>query len=253
MVFGATLLAASSAQAIIIDFVKLTEGAGMSGESAWDPLVITDGGFTTSVTAKNNTAGAMAWAYLDNNHAGLGVCKKLNGQAVAGVQDDPADTHVGNTPRPGATGNICNPSSDDNTTLNETLMFVFDQNVTINKIWLNNTHDPSPSGQIVNPETVMVNGVSTVVPGNGYATGNAYNAQANLNASEANFLGSYKVAANTVFTIAYGGAVPEEFYISGIDVELDGGETNVPVPGTLVLVGSALFGIRLGRRARRNR
>jgi hypothetical protein len=248
MVFCATLLAASGAQAIVIDFVDLAEASNGLGESAWGPLAITDGGFTTSITAKNTVTGDAAWAYLDYRHAGLGVCKKLIGQADAAVQGGAGDTDQGNTARAGKSSNICNPASDDNTTVSEELMFVFDQDVIINKIWLNNTHDPSPSGQILDPETVLVNGESTVVRGNGYAEGNAYNDQGNLNANESNFLGGYRVAANTIFSIGYGGDMGEEFYISGVDIELDGGGTNVPAPGTLILVGSAIFGLGLGRR-----
>jgi len=62
---------------------------------------------------------------MDRNIAGLGVCKDVTRRAQ------------------------CTPASDDNVTggANETeiLHFLFDIDVSINKIWFNNNHDPDRS------------------------------------------------------------------------------------------------------------
>ena len=230
-----TLLATSSAHAALIDFVDLTENAAGLGESAWNTLSIMESGITTSITATKG--GNAAFAYLDWNHAGLGVC---GSSSTTGA-------------RPGNSGNVCQPASDDNVTSTEELSFIFDIDVVIEKIWLNNTHDPNPSGQIINPETVLINGVSTTVPGNGYATGNAYNSQANLNANVGNFLGSFNVAAGTAFTIGYGGDAPEQFYVSGIEFSRTPPPPPLPVPSTVLLMGAGLLGLGLRKRRSANR
>ena len=223
LVAALALATAGTAQAgQIVDFVDLTENT--AGESAYNTLTIALAGGTMNVTATEG--GNAAFAYLDWGHAGLGVCGSASTTG----------------PRPGLASNVCNPASDDNVTVDEALIFTFTQAVIIDKIWLNNTHDPNPSGQISNPETVLVNGVSTVVSGNGYATGNAYNSQTNLNANAANHLGGYAVAANTPFTLAYGGTLPEQFYVSGMEISF------VPAPATVFLLSAGLLGLAARRR-----
>lgn len=72
---------------------------------------------------------AQQFAYLDWGNAGLGVCKDLNNNNNA------------DKTRPGNGGNLCNPSSDDNTTVTEYLSFTFDKDVIIQNLWFNNNHD----------------------------------------------------------------------------------------------------------------
>ena len=128
----------------------------------------------------------------------------------------------------------------------ETLTFKFDKNVVIDKIWINNSHDNG--GNIDTTETLLINGNAIFSPGNGYATGSKYNEGGTApvtGAKVGNYLGSYSVAANTAFTIAYGGSKPEQFYVSGMEVRV------VPIPGALVLFGSGLLGLA-GIARRRN-
>ena len=60
------------AQADVIDFIELADGA-VYGESAWDPLTITIGGLTITITASAKSDNdEIQYAYLDRNNAGLG-------------------------------------------------------------------------------------------------------------------------------------------------------------------------------------
>ena len=222
----ATILAlvSTAARADIIDFVELTEGAGQKGESAWSTLNIAGSDFNLAITATQDSDDA--FAYLDWNHAGLGVC----GDA------DNTGAH------PGSHGNVCNPGSDDNVTTGEMLYFTFDANVTIERIWFNNTHDAD--GVISSPEYIMINGSPVPGPGNGYATGNSYNNNAALSADAGNFLGPYGAIAGTAFTIGFG---DEQFYVSGMQVRA----TTVPEPGTLALLGIGLMGMGAARRRKK--
>ena len=229
LILGSLVILTGTAQAEIIDFVKLTEDAGALGESAWDPLEISGTGFNLSITATQfnvmKQVDETAYAYLDNNHAGLGVCGHVDASDI-------------NVARPGDFSNICNPSSDDNVTDGETLYFEFDTAVTIEKIWFNNTHDED--FEIISPDEVTIDGMDYLGPGNGYAPTSAVYNTAGLKASESNFLGPFSVAADTPFSIAF---KDQQFYISGM-------EAVVPEPGTLALLGSGLLGIGLFRRRR---
>jgi hypothetical protein len=129
-----------TAQAVLIDFKGLADGG--LGESAWSPLMFrADGTHTTSlsdafleITATN---GSSSYAYLDSRNAGLGVCGELIAASNA------------NQVFPNSTTNLCNPSSDDNISYHngtsETVHFMFDEDVTIDNIWLNNNHDGDKS------------------------------------------------------------------------------------------------------------
>lgn len=224
LILGSLLFTTGAAQARIIDFVYLTEGAGQLGESAWSTLSLSFAEFDVDISGSN---GHTVYAYLDFNHAGLGVCGAV----------DADDIGVAN---PGSGSNVCNPSSDDNITEGEAVHFVFSKDVTITKIWFNNTHDPDRT--IIDPDVITIDGDNVLAVGNGYApTSNQYNTAGNFNSSVDNWLGPFSASADTAFIIAYAG---EQFYISGMEVAV------VPEPCTLVLLGSGVLGIGLFRRRR---
>jgi hypothetical protein len=213
-------LSGAAAKADIIDFVELTEGTNQLGESAWSTLEIDGSDFTMYITGTDSTDDDdYQFAYLDWNHAGLGVC--------ADAYNTGAHSNSGS--------NVCNPGSDDNVTTGETLYFTFDTDVVIEKIWLNNTHDPDR--YIVDPEYVLINGDQVVVPGNGYAPGNEY--QGIYGSTADNFIGSWTVSAGDTFSLGFGN---EQFYVSGMQIKA------VPEPGTLALLGLGLLGLRAARR-----
>ena len=127
---------AAPSQAVVIDFKSLADGS--LGESAWNTLMFrADGTHTGNASDAyldiTGTNGSNSYAYLDSRNAGLGVCGALFNPASAGSAN------------PGSTTNLCNPGSDDNVTYHggtpESLHFVFDSSVIIEKIWLNNNHD----------------------------------------------------------------------------------------------------------------
>ena len=120
----ASLVLAFQANATIFDFEELTDtstgqisgqlasGAAFAlanpGESAFNYFDWTKDGIT--LTAMGSLAsGSAAWAYLDANDAGLGVCSQ-------GTQGS----------------NQCAPSSDDNVTIDEILEIAFSEIVAIN-------------------------------------------------------------------------------------------------------------------------
>ena len=246
------LLAASSAQAVIIDFVDLTENT--LGETAWTSLNLGMGPLVMAVTGTQG--GNNAYAYLDNSHAGLGVCGKVHNLSKVGQPNLNSDGSPSGS-------NNCNPGSDDNVTggsaaTEEILSFVFNMDVNISRIWLNNTHD---ADRIIDAsETVKINGTSTSGVGNGYAPDSPYNGRTwnGQVASVANALtnggAGWDVDIGSMFTIGYG---DEQFYVSAIEI-LDPPDGDlpppelVPAPATLLLFATGLFGLGMARRQRKS-
>jgi hypothetical protein len=202
------------ANAATINFKALADpptGADERGESAWDPLIITIApGFTVTITAKDG--GSDAYAYLDSNNAGLGVCEQLTNPALA------------NTYRVGLTSNICDPSSNDNVKSGETLHFVFNQNVRIDGIWFNNNHDTDFS---LSGDSITIGGSSYGFPAAPFVIGD-------LKAT-----GPWNVAAGASFDIGW---ETDQFYMSLMDV------TAVPEPASVFGAGLGVLGIGLLRR-----
>ena len=109
-------------------------------------------------------------------------------------------------------------------TVTEHLEFVFDEDVVIDDIWVNNNHD----GGFDATDLITVNGMDITA-----VTGLAGDANGLLAS------GIY-LASGSVLKIAYKN---EEFYVSGISVSA------VPVPAAVWLFGTALIGfVGYGRR-----
>jgi hypothetical protein len=192
-----------AAQATVIDFVYIANHP--PGEMGAPLMTFNVGGAVMTITAGFNSAKANP--YLDSGHGGLGVCKVINAKKQ------------------------CAPSSDDNVTVGEYLLFSFNKDVTISDMWFNNLHDGDHSLQ---NNHVLIGGISR-----GFSTSLSGDWLANV--------GPFNLAANTTLKVAYS---DEEFYVSRMNV-VALPTTNVqvvPSPGTLALFGLGLMGLAMIRR-----
>ena len=214
--------AMTGVSADVIDFKAMAEPSGTHGESIWDTFVYTGTGYTMNVTATKD--GSAAYPYLDAGNAGLGVC----GSIRAGKEG------LLNTSTNSGT-NLCNPSSDDNTTVGEILVFSFTSDVMINNIWLNNNHDPDKS---------LFNDIVDI-------NGNPHQFTTNLG-GPADYAvdNSYFVSAGSIFSIGFHGpdefSGGDQFYVSAMDIT-----AAVPEPESLLLLSLGILGLGLGGKRRK--
>lgn len=196
----ALMVAASSANAVLINFAQIADTNGERGYTSYSPASF------LAMTATGHAStddDAQQFAYLDSGDAGLGACKDLT------------------------TGNQCTPSNDDNVTTGEWLKFVFTQNVFISRLWVNNNHDGFfNSSSKVN----VTNGAAAM------AALTAINSSKN-NLTNTNSIGSFFVAAGDDFLMSYNNS---QFYVTAMEVSLVPEPASIALIGlALVGLGAA--------------
>lgn len=209
---------ASAAHAVLVDLKKEAEPAGLYGESAWQPFsLLAD--FGIDVDIYGLVGGSDAYAYMDANGAGMGVCGEL--------EDDAPVNEATNSG-----SNLCDPSSDDNVTEREALKFVFNEAVVIDKIWFNNNHDEDQS---LIDDTISIFGDDYT-----FSAADEDGTRSSDGIDDVRYDGPIAFEAGDMALIAY---YDEEFYLSAFEIR-----RSVPEPLTLGLMALGLIGLGLGRR-----
>lgn len=225
----------STAHATIINFQDLAD-SGPVGESAWNTYNTSSygGAGNIDITAKNGSNSA--FVYFDYGDGGIGVCKDIGNHRTGA--------------RPGNTVNLCSQSNDDNVnSRGEALIFSFNQDTILNKLWFNINHDSDFS--LTGNKIDFSNGGTTdsykfqsgdaVGPDPSHSgLGWLFTFDKLGNANIDNFF-----AAGETLTIAYSSdwCFADQFYISAIDV-------GVPEPATVTLFGAGLLGLIFAQRRR---
>ncbi len=227
---GLALILAAPAQAVVIDFQDMADGPGpigtfVTGERGFVVLnllaaygldidiTVTDAdGNAGGVAGGNNGAGH---AYLDEGNAGLGACTVLTGT----FQCDPSSDD-----------NVSGPDAGNAMASFETLVFTFNEMITLSNIIFNDNHD----GRNLTDETVLIDGVSHEFE--------AADIIAGTNKDYLYSVGTTFMAGDTL-RVGYGGDNASKFYLTSMTA------TNaVSATGSTALLFLGLGGLFLARR-----
>ena len=232
------IVSVAHAGPILVDFQDMADNS--YGETAWQPLSLNPLGVNVDVTGRYD--GQTVYAYLDSKSyngfyrkdepGGLGVCRDLIDDSKLNPTSLPVTGGVNN----------CNPGDDDNAnTVNgkaETLRFLFNEGLTVTKIWFNNNHDPDYG---LNGDTVVIGGMTHTFDASEFyseqrgwlfeftGTDGIFSAGNMLDISS--YVCADKWSTNCDCLRG------EEFYISAIEF------SKVPEPAMLPLFGIGLLGI----------
>lgn len=199
-IVGAVAMSAG-ANAAVLDFAA---DADLNGERAVTNLTLDGVAMTLSATRGALPANAYLDASGGEGPAGLGVCLNL----LSGE---------------------CNPSNDDNVTIDETVTIAFDAGpFDIRTLSFRGEGHVDKNGDAVNTLLIALNGGLAV----------AYTFAAAVAAA----IGGAFLGANSI-SFAFGGASPDQFYINAI--------SDVPLPAALPLLLAGVAGLGFASRRRK--